>query len=97
MSIHVGSRYIRTPIYARNGNAFIFDIRSKAKFNPENATYYTVVQGDTVDGIAYKFYGNANLYWAIMDANPKIQSELDIGAGVVLMIPDFEEVARASE
>lgn len=95
--IHVGSRYIHTPIYARSGQSFIFNIREKFKFNPENATYYTVVQGDSIDGIANKFYGNANLYWAIMDANPKLMSELDISAGDVLMIPDFEEVAKVSE
>ena len=97
MSIHVGSRYIRTPIYARNGQSFIFNIRDKFKFNSENSTYYTVVQGDTIDGIAYKFYGNAKLYWAILDANPQLQSELDISIGDVLMIPDFEEVSRVSE
>lgn len=97
MAIHIGSRYRNTPIYARSGNAFIFDIRGKFKFNTENATYYTTVQGDTIDGIAYKFYGNADLYWAIMDANPWIMSELDIEPGEVIMIPDFEEVAKLSE
>lgn len=97
MAIHVGSRYIHTPIYAKNGQAFIFNIRNKFKFNSKNATYYTVLQGDSVDGIAYKFYGNANLYWAIMDANPHLQSELDIKVGDVLMIPNFEEVAKVSE
>ena len=95
--IHVGSGYIHTPIYARSGQAFIFNIRDKFKFNPETASYYTVVQGDTIDGIAYKFYGNANLYWAIMDSNPQLMSELDINVGDVLMIPNFEEVARVSE
>ena len=95
--IHIGSRYIHTPIYSRSGQAFIFNIRDKFKFNPDNATYYTVVLGDTIDGIAYKFYGNANLYWAILDANPSIMSELDLEIGDILMIPDFEEVAKVSE
>lgn len=97
MAIHKGSRYIHIPVYARRGQEFIFDIRNKYKFNSENSMYYTVVQGDSIDGIAYKFYGNANLYWAIMDANPQLQSELDIKVGDVLMIPDFEEVTRVSE
>lgn len=94
--IYVGSRYIHSPIYCRSGQTFIFDIRGKYKFNSDNATYYTFVQGDSIDGIAYKFYGNANLYWAILDANPSIMSELDIKVGDVLMIPDFEEVAKIS-
>ena len=64
MSVHIGSRYIKTPVFSRNGQAFIFNIREKHKFNSEIATYYTVVQGDTLDGIAFKYYGNANLYSA---------------------------------
>lgn len=95
--IQKGSRYIHTPVYARSGQAFIFNIRDKFKFNSDNATYYAVVLGDTIDGIAYKFYGNAELYWAILDANPQIMSELDIEVGDVLMIPNFEEVAKVSE
>ena len=97
MSIFKGSRYIHTPIYARRGENFILNIRDKAKFNPENFTYYTVVQGDTIDGIAFKFFGNANLYWAIMDSNPSLMSELDIEVGDVLAIPSFEEVVKVSE
>ena len=97
MSVHTGSRYIKSPIYARNGSTFIFTIREKTTYNPELATYYTVVEGDTIDGIAQKFYGNANLYWAILDANPQYLSELDIETGAVLMIPSFREVTRVSE
>ena len=59
--------------------------------------YYTVIQGDTIDGIAYKQYGNAQLGWAIMDANPTFQSEMDIEAGDIIKIPPFEEVVKYSE
>lgn len=97
MSVHTGSRYIKTPIFARNGSTFIFNIRNKTKYNPELATFYTVVEGDTIDGIAYKTYGNANLYWAILDANPQYLSEMDIQIGDVIMLPSVREVTRASE
>lgn len=97
MSVHIGSRYIKSPIFARNGQTFIFNIREKHKFNSDLATYYTYLEGDTLDGIAFKYYGNANLYWAILDANPQYLSEMDIKVGDVLMIPDFTEVARLSE
>ena len=53
MAVHIGSRYIKTPIYACRGQAFIFNIREKQKFNSDLATYYTVLQGDTLDGIAF--------------------------------------------
>lgn len=96
MSVFSGSRYINTPIYARKGQEFIFDIRKKYKFNLDSANYYTTVRGDTIDGIANKFYGNAALYWAILDSN-NLMSELDIEPGMTLVIPPYEEVVRVSE
>ena len=97
MSVHTGSRYINTPVFARKGRTFMVGIRDRTKYNEELATYYTVIEGDTLDGIAYKYYGNANLYWAILDANPQYLSELDIQVGDVLMIPSVREVTRESE
>ncbi len=96
MAVFKGSRYVKTSAYIRRGEALVLSIRKKNKFNLSNATYYTVVQGDTIDGIAYKQYGNAQLYWAIMDANPQYQSELDIKPGDLLTIPPYEEVVKVS-
>ena len=96
MAVYKGSRYIKTPMYQR-GDSLVFGIRSRNHFNLSKATYYTVVQGDTIDGIAYKHYGNTQLWWAIMDANPQYQSEIEIKAGDILCIPPFEEVVRVSE
>lgn len=97
MAVFAGSRYLKTPIYARKGQAFIFNIRNKYKFNMDNATFYTVVSGDTIDGIAFKVYGNAQLYWAILDSNPQLMSELDLEAGLTLTIPPYEEVVKVCE
>lgn len=97
MAVFAGSRYIKSPIYARKGQQFIFNIRDKHKFNEDNATYYTVIQGDTIDGIAFKLYGNAQLYWAILDSNPDLLSELDLEVGMSLLIPPYEEVVKICE
>ena len=96
MAVYRDSRYVKTPVYVRNGDTLILNIRSRNKFSVEEATFYTVVQGDTIDGIAYRQYGNAQLYWAIMDANPAYMTEIDIKAGDVLMIPSFDEVVKVS-
>lgn len=96
MGMYRNSRYLKTPIYSRQGETFIFGIREKVNFDKSKAVYYTVIQGDTVDGIAYRFYGSENLYWAILDAN-NLLSELDIKVGDSLMIPAFEEVVSAVE
>jgi phage tail protein X len=93
MSLYLGTRYTRTGIYDPNSQGKpILEIREKAQFNLNNATYYTVIEGDTVDGIAYKQYGNAQYYWAILDANPNYMSELDIEPGDVIAIPSLDEV-----
>lgn len=97
MAVYQGSRYIKTPLYPR-GDTQVFGIRQRNHFDLTKATYYTVVQGDTLDGIAYRQYGNSQLWWAIMDANPQYQSELEITvAGNSILIPAFEEVVRVSE
>lgn len=96
MAVYQGSRYVKTPLFMR-GDTPVMGIRTRNKFNLAEATYYTVIQGDTIDGIAYKRYNNAQLWWAIMDANPQYQSELEIKAGDVLCIPPFEEVVKVSE
>ena len=97
MPVFQGSRYVNTPARVRSGQTLILGIRERVHFDESKSTFYTVVQGDTIDGIAYKQYGNAQLWWAIMDANPLYQSEIEIKPGDVLMIPPFDEVVKYSE
>lgn len=96
MSVFQDSRYTKTPAYVRHGQALILSIRNRVHFDQSKATFYTVVQGDTLDGIAHRQYGNAQLGWAIMDANPRYQSEIEIMPGDVITIPSFDEVVKAS-
>jgi len=58
--------------------------------NPEPpATFYTVVSGDNLSHIAKHFYGNANLYPKIFEANrPMLKDPDEIYPGQVLRIPD---------
>lgn len=88
-----GTRYSKTSAYLRDG-VLTLDKRKPAKFNSANATYYTFVEGDTIDCIAFKEYGNARLSWAILDANPEFLTEMDIQPGDELMIPSYEEVLK---
>ena len=97
MPVFQGSRYVKTSARIRRGETLILNIRSRNHFDEDKSTFYTVVQGDTIDGIAYNQYGNAQLWWAIMDANPIYQSEIELKPGDVIMIPPFEEVVKACE
>jgi nucleoid-associated protein YgaU len=55
---------------------------------PASATTYTVQSGDTLSAIAKKFYGNANDYMEIFNANRDQLTDPDkIKPGQVLKIP----------
>ena len=52
------------------------------------AQYHTVVTGDTLSGIAKKFYGDANKYQSIFEANkPMLKHPDKIYPGQMLRIP----------
>ena len=54
----------------------------------DQSQYHTVVRGDTLSAIAKQFYGNANLYPQIFEANKPMLSHPDkIYPGQVLRIP----------
>lgn len=89
-----GTRFTHTQAYIRDGSALVLDIRRQATFDLTDATYYTFVERDTLDGIAYEQYGNAKLWWAILDANPQFSSEIEIKPGDLLTIPSYEEVLK---
>ena len=54
----------------------------------DESQYHTVVRGDTLSAIAKKFYGNANAYPKIFEANKPMLSHPDkIYPGQLLRIP----------
>jgi len=53
-----------------------------------------VIAGETIDGLAQAYYGNSAYWWCIMDANRQYESEVEIKAGDILNIPDYEEVMK---
>lgn len=54
---------------------------------------YTTILGDTWDLIAYKVYGDSNIHSKIKAKNPKYTNFFIFQAGVVLNIPEFENVS----
>ena len=69
------------------GVAEVENRMSVARTEPE-AQFHTVERGDTLSAIAKKFYGNANKYTVIFEANKPMLSDPDkIYPGQVLRIP----------
>ena len=69
------------------GVAQVKDMMSVDQSEPE-ATYYTVVSGDTLSKISKANYGDANKYMKIFEANkPMLKDANLIYPGQVLRIP----------
>lgn len=95
MAVFEGSRYM-TGKLKRFGRDFpLIDIRRPARFSPDDCERHTVRPGERVDGIAYERYGRADLWWAIMDANPRYFGEMEIKPGDVLLLPHMRDIAGA--
>ena len=86
------SRYLNTALYNRGGEIPVLKNRKRYIFPKEECTKYTFTDTDSLDYLALKVYGNAQLGWAIMDANTQYRTELDIKAGDVIYIPPYESV-----
>jgi len=69
------------------GVAAVKDMMTVDRSEPE-AQYYTVVSGDTLSKISKQFYGNANQYMKIFDANkPMLKDPDKIYPGQKLRVP----------
>lgn len=52
----------------------------------EPLTQHRLVQGETLDQLAFRYFGDERLWWRILDANPLVYP-LDIPVGQILTIP----------
>lgn len=53
---------------------------------------YTTIDGDRIDILAVKFYGNVSGISIISDANPDVPLEAIFPLGTVLIIPIIKQV-----
>lgn len=89
--IYKGSRYTKTALYDRQGT-LMFHQRQRISFGRKNCVIHTYSQSDRLDNLAVKYFGNPQLYWVILEANPNYRCELDIKVGDKLLIPSYAEV-----
>ena len=82
---------IKIPLAKRRGET-VAGTSGKKKSSVSNASatarYHTVKDGETLSGIAKKFYGKASRWKKILDANSKILPRpTSLRVGMVLLIP----------
>lgn len=85
------SRYATCVLYIDGGQEFI-GTRQRIDTSPRpDDVFHTMVEGDRIDLIAYRYLGRAELWWIICDYNG-IFFPLELGVGTVLRIPSAEHV-----
>ena len=66
MAVYDNSRYLHTRQYTRlPWDTPTLEIRQRFTFNQEDCINHEWCEGDTLDGVAYKYYGVSALRWAI--------------------------------
>jgi hypothetical protein len=95
MSIYKGSRYEKVPVYtqynenypSRPSNIPTLRRRDLTKFYSNEAITHVFQRGDRIDLLAHRYYSDAQLWWVIMDANPRYMTPWEITIGSQLVIP----------
>lgn len=86
------SRYTNTDLVIDEG-VTSFARRKLLQFNLTDCNTHIVVEKDTLDQLAFKYYGDAKLWWVILEANQSTVKEyFDVKPGTKLKIPKYYDV-----
>ena len=87
--IGADSRYAACVLYVDGGLESI-GTRERIDVSPRpDDVFHTVVEGDRIDLIAYRYLGRAELWWIICDYNDMF-FPLELEIGIVLRIPSVD-------
>jgi len=89
--IHRGSRYKRKDAYTSldpgRSNAAIAGVQPHERRSAGTARLHTVIEGERIDHLASRYYGDPLKFWLICDANDALFPEELMVPGRVLKIP----------
>ncbi len=91
--IYKHSRYSKTFLFNHNGN-IIFRQRKRFVFGMNESQRHRFKESDRLYNLAREYYGDTQLWWVFLDANPRYRTEMDIKPGDILIVPSFEEVMK---
>lgn len=95
-----GSRYRNVYAYEEEYKGKVvtaFHIRRLPKVDLRNSLKHTWIQGDRLDNLSTRYYGDPQYWWFILDANPRYMEEHEIQNGDILLIPPYSELRRVIE
>lgn len=81
-------RYSNTPIQQRYDGKRVYKSTIYPKVMPSNTDVIIISnEGDFLDSLAYKYYGDPTLYWIIANVNNIGKGRFSIQPGTSLRIP----------
>ena len=100
MVLKKGSRYEKVRVYNyvhdTKGVLPTFIRRRPLVISPDSEVIrYQVIQGDTLDYLAYQYLGDTRLWWVILEVNPQYLTPWDIRIGDIILIPTTDTYRRA--
>ena len=76
--------YSSSSRYSKSSGA---QIATRSTPNIGQYTLYTIKEGDTLESISARRFGNTDRYWELADLNPQIKFPLDLTTGDVIRLP----------
>ncbi len=93
MTISLYSRYHALERVAAAGRTSLASRPATPAPSYSDSLLHTVVSGETLDQLAFHYYGREDLWWRIADANPG-RFPLEWQPGDVLVIPPVRVATR---
>ena len=84
------SRLLGVPIFDDLVAGDFYEIRTPMPFSPvQGMTEITLRDGETLHALAFQFFGDPQLWWAIADYNSIFDITTEVFAGRVIQVPTF--------
>ena len=81
-------RYNNIPVQTRYDGKRVYKTTTYPVIVPSDSDIQVISnEGDYLDTLAYKYYGDPTLYWIIANANKIGKGRLSVQAGLTLRIP----------
>ena len=93
MAVTLYSRYYGLGTVTSDGKVSLAQRPIPPLVDYPDSLEHTVVGGETLDLLAFRYYGREDLWWRIADANPG-RFPLDWAAGDTIVIPPLRVATR---
>lgn len=93
MPVSIYSRYYELDTVEQNGRISLVQRPAVPLDGYPDGVTHTLVGGETLDQLAFHYYGREDLWWRIADANPA-RFPLDWEPGETLFIPPISVATR---